>query len=46
MRFRSLRIAGEHNAQNPEIVAYIGYRLQPRHRHKRRRKFGFNQIPG
>jgi len=46
MRFRSLRIAGEHNAQNPEIVAYIDYRLQPRHRHKRRRKFGFNQIPG
>jgi hypothetical protein len=33
VRFGSLRDAGEHNAQNLEIVAYIDYRLQPRHSH-------------
>jgi hypothetical protein len=40
----SRQCRGEHNAQNREIVAYSDYRLQARHRHKPRRKFGVNQI--
>jgi hypothetical protein len=44
VRFGSLRGTGEHNAQNLEIVAYIDYRLQQRHSHTRRRKFGFNKT--
>jgi hypothetical protein len=36
-------VAGKHNAQNHEIVAYSDYRLQARQRCKRRRNFGFNK---
>jgi hypothetical protein len=36
-------VAGKHNAQNHEIVAFVDYRLQARQRCKRRRNFEFNK---